>query len=215
MTGALRKAKLAKLVELEGFEDETALFAASISDSVCPAICCNPANPDCDYTDEMEPDQDLGWCEACELGTLVSALVLGGSSDERRALHLRACRLDGREARRRLVFRPVGQSAHCWRLARAVPLAGERRDDDRATASPGNCRSVRAPGERAGIAVITGYYIRGASLTTDWALIEQDERYGEQVVADGLSNKKAVALYWRKMAELYRPTGPPQLSLPL
>ena len=63
----------AKLVELEGFPDENELFAAAISDSVCPAICCNPDNPDCDYTAEMEPDQDRGWCEA-----LVSALVLGG-----------------------------------------------------------------------------------------------------------------------------------------
>jgi hypothetical protein len=71
-------ARLAKLVEIEGFEDETALFAAAMSDSVCPAICCNPDNPECDYTAEMEPDQDRGWCEVCERGTLVSGLVLGG-----------------------------------------------------------------------------------------------------------------------------------------
>jgi hypothetical protein len=73
-----RATKLAKLIEIEGFEDETALFAAAMSDSVCLAICCNPGNPDCDYTAEMEPDQDRGWCEVCERGTLVSALVLGG-----------------------------------------------------------------------------------------------------------------------------------------
>ncbi len=73
-----RAAKLRRLCEIEGFEDETALFAAAISDSVCPAICCNPDDPDCDYTAEMEPDQDQGWCEMCERGTLVSALVLGG-----------------------------------------------------------------------------------------------------------------------------------------
>src|SRR5579863_577682 len=48
----MRSAKLAKLVELEGFEDETALFAVAISDIVCPAICCNPDNPECDYTAE-------------------------------------------------------------------------------------------------------------------------------------------------------------------
>ncbi len=30
----MRRAKLAKLVELEGFEDETALFAAAVADSV-------------------------------------------------------------------------------------------------------------------------------------------------------------------------------------
>ncbi|MGE3279569.1 MAG: hypothetical protein AB7H90_05285 [Alphaproteobacteria bacterium] len=77
MTPDMRKAKLAKLVEIEGFDDETALFASAISDSMCPAICCNPDNPDCDYTAEMGPDQDSGWCEMCERGTLVSALVLG------------------------------------------------------------------------------------------------------------------------------------------
>ena len=78
MTPQMRKAKLDKLVELDGFEDENALFAAAISDSVCPAICWNPDNPDCDYTAEMEPDQDKGWCELCDKGTPVSGLVLGG-----------------------------------------------------------------------------------------------------------------------------------------
>src|SRR5579862_6913228 len=78
MTLEMRRAKLAKLVELEGFEDANELFAAAVSDSVCPAICCNLDNPDCDYTAEMEPDQDRGWCEMCERGTLVSGLVLGG-----------------------------------------------------------------------------------------------------------------------------------------
>ena len=74
----VRASKLAKLVELEDFESETVLFEAAIADSVCPAICCNPDKPDCDYTAEMEPDQAEGWCEACERGTLVSVLVLGG-----------------------------------------------------------------------------------------------------------------------------------------
>lgn len=78
MSPEMRLAKLAKLTELEGFEDETALFAEAMNDSICPAICCNPDNPECDYTTEMEPDQDQGWCELCERGTLVSALVLGG-----------------------------------------------------------------------------------------------------------------------------------------
>ena len=73
-----RAAKLKRLCEIEGFPDENALFASAISDSVCPAICCNPANPACDYTAEMEPDQDRGWCEVCERGTLVSGRVLGG-----------------------------------------------------------------------------------------------------------------------------------------
>jgi len=64
LSGYMRAAKLAKLIEIEGFEDENALYSASMSDSVCPAICCNPDNPACDYTAEMEPDQDRGWCGA-------------------------------------------------------------------------------------------------------------------------------------------------------
>jgi hypothetical protein len=65
----MRRAKLAMLVELEGFADADELFAAAISDSVCSAICCNPANPDCDYTAEMESDQkrrcaDRPWLRA-------------------------------------------------------------------------------------------------------------------------------------------------------
>ena len=74
----VRRAKLQRLAEIEGFENADGLFDAAVSDSVCPAICCNPDSPDCDYTAEMEPDQDAGWCEACGRGSLVSALVLGG-----------------------------------------------------------------------------------------------------------------------------------------
>ena len=78
MTPAMRRAKLAMLIEIEGFDDQDALFAAVISDSVSPAICCNPEAPECDYTAEMEPDQDRGWCEECSANTVVSALVLAG-----------------------------------------------------------------------------------------------------------------------------------------
>jgi len=78
MSSEMRRGKLAKLIAIEGFDNEDALFATAVTDSVCPAICCNPDNPECDYTAEMEPDQDRGWCERCERGTLVSALMLGG-----------------------------------------------------------------------------------------------------------------------------------------
>ena len=74
MSPEMRRTKLAKLRVIEGFEGEIDLFAAAISDSVCPAICCNPDNPDC----EKEPDSRDGWCEECQRGTMVSALVLGG-----------------------------------------------------------------------------------------------------------------------------------------
>jgi hypothetical protein len=78
MTPKVRRAKLSKLCAIEGFDDENTLFAAAMTDSVCPAICCNPDNPGCDYTDEKEPDSREGWCEECQRGTMVSALVLGG-----------------------------------------------------------------------------------------------------------------------------------------
>jgi len=70
---AKRRSKLNQLIEIEGFESEEALLAAVITDSVSPAICLNDG---CDYTAEMEPDQDRGWCEACGTNTVVSALVL-------------------------------------------------------------------------------------------------------------------------------------------
>jgi hypothetical protein len=78
MTTEMRRAKLAKLCHIEGYGSPDELFAAVVADSVCPAICCNPDNPDCDYTEEKEPDSRDGWCEACERGTMVSALVLRG-----------------------------------------------------------------------------------------------------------------------------------------
>jgi hypothetical protein len=71
----LSQQKLKKLVELEGYDDDTDLIADAVSDSVCPAICMNEG---CDYTAEMEPDQDRGWCEVCGTNSLKSALVLAG-----------------------------------------------------------------------------------------------------------------------------------------
>ena len=57
----LSQQKLKKLVEIEGYDDDVALIADAATDSVCPAICMNEG---CDYTAEMEPDQDRGWCES-------------------------------------------------------------------------------------------------------------------------------------------------------
>ena len=81
MNPAMRRSKLTKLCEIEGFKNENDLFlsfAVAMTDSVCPAICCNPENLDCDYVEEKEPDSREGWCEECQRGTMVSALVLGG-----------------------------------------------------------------------------------------------------------------------------------------
>jgi len=70
-----RRIKLDQLVESEGYDSLDDLIAATVSDSVSPAICMNEG---CDYTAEMEPDQDRGWCEACGTNTVASALILAG-----------------------------------------------------------------------------------------------------------------------------------------
>jgi hypothetical protein len=67
--------KLDRLLAIEGYDDVVDLFAAVLSDSVSPGICINP---DCDYTTEVEPDQDRGWCESCGTQTVKSALILAG-----------------------------------------------------------------------------------------------------------------------------------------
>jgi hypothetical protein len=35
-------------------------------------------NPDCGYTSEVEPDQQEGWCEECEVRSVRSGIVLAG-----------------------------------------------------------------------------------------------------------------------------------------
>ena len=63
-----------------------------------------------------------------------------------------------------------------------------------------------------------GYYLRTnavrAADTTfvcgdRWALIRMDERYNEEIVAEGLSYEDAAALYWRKLEELTAPAAHP------
>lgn len=70
-----RMSKLDELAEQYGFPGAFEMLEESAIDSVVPAICMNP---DCDYTTDMEPDQDQGWCEACESNTVKSCLVLAG-----------------------------------------------------------------------------------------------------------------------------------------
>lgn len=68
--------KLMKLCEAEGFKQlDDLLLLAALADSMCPAICMTEG---CDYTTEMESDQDQGFCEACGGNTVASVLVLAG-----------------------------------------------------------------------------------------------------------------------------------------
>ena len=75
MDDELRRAKLARLVEIEGYEAADDLLEAVFSDAVSPAICMNE---DCNFTCEMEPDQDAGYCEECHTNTMTAAPVLAG-----------------------------------------------------------------------------------------------------------------------------------------
>lgn len=67
--------KLMRLCEIEGYKSPYDLIEAVAGDSVCPAICMTEG---CDYTAEMEPDQDQGYCESCGGNTVTSALRLAG-----------------------------------------------------------------------------------------------------------------------------------------
>lgn len=69
----IRQAKLRALAESEGYGDIQDLLEAAAFDSVSPGICIN-----CDYTCEVEPDQDKGYCESCSGQSVQSALVLAG-----------------------------------------------------------------------------------------------------------------------------------------
>jgi len=67
--------KLERLAKDWGFADDIEMFKAATFDSVSPGIC---TNPDCNYSTEVEPDQDRGWCEFCNTNTVASCLVLAG-----------------------------------------------------------------------------------------------------------------------------------------
>jgi hypothetical protein len=75
LTAEEKRAKLRKLARDEGFPTILSMLEATSGDSVSPAIC---TEPDCDYSTEMEPDQDRGWCDECSKNTMASALVLAG-----------------------------------------------------------------------------------------------------------------------------------------
>ncbi len=64
---------LADLVKAEGFKTAHDLAEVYIMDSLVPAIC-----RECGYTTHYEPDSVRGWCEVCDKGSCVSALVLMG-----------------------------------------------------------------------------------------------------------------------------------------
>ena len=66
---------LAKIMAAEIFDSVDELIEACYFDSVAPAIC---AEPGCGHIDDLEPDQQDGWCEVCHKNSMVSALILAG-----------------------------------------------------------------------------------------------------------------------------------------
>jgi len=67
--------KLNQLANDWGYSNPEDMVMDYAFDGELPAICMNE---DCDYSTEMEPDQDRGWCEYCGTNTLVSAGILMG-----------------------------------------------------------------------------------------------------------------------------------------
>lgn len=65
--------KLDKLASFEGYETAEDLLEAVALSSVVPGICTY-----CDFTTDVEPDQDRGFCEMCGTNSVKSALILAG-----------------------------------------------------------------------------------------------------------------------------------------
>lgn len=68
------RSKIAQLARIEG-ADPMELAEMATFDSVAAGICVNPG---CDYTTNVEPDSDSGWCENCGTNTVTSILMLMG-----------------------------------------------------------------------------------------------------------------------------------------
>ena len=66
--------KLEKLGQQYGMSAEE-MMEESMCDGVSPSICMNDG---CDYSTDMEPDQDRGWCDECNTNTVKSVLILTG-----------------------------------------------------------------------------------------------------------------------------------------
>src|SRR5438270_12437567 len=90
-------AKLTRLCEIEGFPDEHMLFAAAISDSVCPAVCCNPENRTATTPTRWSRIRIAAGARHASAGLWSPRVCSAGSSDERRAVHLCALQIHSRE----------------------------------------------------------------------------------------------------------------------
>ena len=65
---------LRTLMRDEGYEgDVNGFLGKCVTDSVVPGICKH-----CGETASVEPDQEQGWCDSCDKGSVRSALILAG-----------------------------------------------------------------------------------------------------------------------------------------
>jgi len=67
--------KLERLMIDWGYSDLMKFLEDIAFDSISPGICLNPG---CDYSTEVEPDSDRGYCEICNTQSVKSALRLAG-----------------------------------------------------------------------------------------------------------------------------------------
>ncbi|MCP3475052.1 hypothetical protein NLM33_32540 [Bradyrhizobium sp. CCGUVB1N3] len=70
-----RGTKLMIVCEAEGFASIDDLFVLLAADNLCPAICMTEG---CDHIEQLEADQEEGYCEKCSGNTMVSVLILAG-----------------------------------------------------------------------------------------------------------------------------------------
>jgi hypothetical protein len=73
LTKVWRQELIHKVADYLGMEEAAILEAAATGDE-CPGICLK-----CEaVVDDIEPDQDRGWCEDCGKNRIVSVLRLAG-----------------------------------------------------------------------------------------------------------------------------------------
>ena len=72
---ATSNSKARQLAEAYGYEDPMDLLEETGMDGAQPGICMAVG---CDYTTDVEPDQNRGYCEVCEKQTVASISILLG-----------------------------------------------------------------------------------------------------------------------------------------
>jgi len=67
-----RKALIKTICDNQGIDDPTDIAASALNDGDCPGICTTCS----EICDNIEPDQDKGWCDECKTNTVISLLIL-------------------------------------------------------------------------------------------------------------------------------------------